>query len=210
MSSPPIASKSSASALCAVPRRPLEEQVLDEVRDPGTGAGLVARARGDPEPERNRANAPQAVRDHALASGERRDLGLAHAVDPSLSREAAEAAPSPGLSLSGDAPPRPPRPPRSSRGGRGSRGGASFARSTSVSGETSSPFSCFATSLRPMRPRSLSTSCTITSSVSPRVRTSSMCATRPGPTFETWSRPSVPFFSSTKAPKSVVLTTRPV
>ena len=40
--------------------------------------------------------------------------------------------------------------------------------------------------------------------------TSSMCATRPGPTFETWSRPSVPFLSSTNAPKSVVFTTFPV
>ena len=51
-----------------------------------------------------------------------------------------------------------------------------------------------------MRPRSLSTSCTSTSTMSPRSMTSSMCATRPGPTFETWSRPSVPFFSSTNAP----------
>ena len=57
---------------------------------------------------------------------------------------------------------------------------------------------------------SLSTSCTITSTMSPRAITSSMCATRPGPTFETWSRPSVPFLSSTKAPNSVVLTTFPV
>ena len=37
-----------------------------------------------------------------------------------------------------------------------------------------------------------------------------MWFTRPGPTFETWSRPSVPFFSSTNAPKSVVFTTLPV
>ncbi len=37
-----------------------------------------------------------------------------------------------------------------------------------------------------------------------------MCATLPGPTFETWSRPSVPFFSSTKAPNCVVFTTLPV
>ena len=37
-----------------------------------------------------------------------------------------------------------------------------------------------------------------------------MCSTRPGPTFETCSSPSVPFFSSTNAPKSVVLTTLPV
>src|SRR6266508_3652543 len=44
----------------------------------------------------------------------------------------------------------------------------------------------------------------------PREITSSMWATRPGPTFETWRRPSVPFFSSTNAPKSVVFTTFPV
>ena len=31
-----------------------------------------------------------------------------------------------------------------------------------------------------------------------------------GPTFETWSSPSVPFFSSTNAPNWVVLTTLPV
>ncbi len=46
--------------------------------------------------------------------------------------------------------------------------------------------------------------------MSPRSITSWMWATRPGPTFETWSRPSVPFFSSTNAPKSVVFTTLPV
>ena len=40
--------------------------------------------------------------------------------------------------------------------------------------------------------------------------TSSMWPTRPGPTFETCRSPSVPFFSSTKAPKSVVFTTLPV
>ena len=45
---------------------------------------------------------------------------------------------------------------------------------------------------------------------SPRAITSSMWLTRPGPTFETWSSPSVPFFSSTNAPKSVVFTTLPV
>ena len=37
-----------------------------------------------------------------------------------------------------------------------------------------------------------------------------MWPTRPGPTFETCSRPSVPFFSSTNAPNWVVLTTLPV
>ena len=39
-----------------------------------------------------------------------------------------------------------------------SRGGASFARSTSSSGWTRPPSSCFATSFSPIRPRALSTS----------------------------------------------------
>jgi polyribonucleotide nucleotidyltransferase len=95
-------------------------------------------------------------------------------------------------------------------GDRGPRGGASFARWISSSGWTSEPFSCLATSLRPIRPRALSTSWTITSSTSPRSITSSMWPTRPGPTLETCRRPSVPFFSSTKAPNWVVFTTLPV
>ena len=49
-----------------------------------------------------------------------------------------------------------------------------------------------------------------TSSTSPRPITSSMWPTRPGPTLETCSSPSVPFFSSTKAPNCVVFTTLPV
>ena len=69
--------------------------------------------------------------------------------------------------------------------GRGRRAGAprapraaarsSPARSAPRAGRAL-PFSCLATSLRPIRPRSLSTSCTITSSTSPRDITSSMCA----------------------------------
>ncbi len=43
--------------------------------------------------------------------------------------------------------------------------------------------------------------------MSPRLITSSMWPTRPGPTFETCSNPSVPFFSSTNAPNCVVFTT---
>ena len=56
---------------------------------------------------------------------------------------AAAAAPAPALAVR--------RGGRSSR----SRGGASFARSISSSGGTRLPFSCFATSLRPIRPRVL-------------------------------------------------------
>ena len=59
-----------------------------------------------------------------------------------------------------------------------------------------------------MRPRSRSTSTTVTSISSPEVRTSSTESTRsPGLTLEMCSRPSVPLTSSTKAPKVVVLTT---
>ena len=95
---------------------------------------------------------------------------------------------------------------RSSR----SRGGASFARSISSSGWTRSPSSCLATSFRPMRPRSLSTSWTITRACR-RARSRPRCGRRArGDSLETCNKPSVPFFSSTKAPNSVVLTTRPV
>ena len=63
-----------------------------------------------------------------------------------------------------------------------------------------------------MRLRALSISTTSTVTVSPRLTTSSTFFTRSplGARREMWSRPSVPFLSSTNAPKSVVLTTRPV
>ena len=59
-----------------------------------------------------------------------------------------------------------------------------------------------------MRLRALSISTTSTVTVSPRLTTSSTFFTRSplGARREMWSRPSVPFLSSTKAPKSVVLT----
>ena len=120
----------------------------------------------------------------------------------------------PRFAVCGAPPPPPPPPPRSrsprGRSSRGSRGGRVLRPLDQLLGRDEAPFSCLATSLRPIRPRSLSTSWTITSSTSPRLITSSMWPTRPGPTFETWSRPSVPFFSSTNAPNSVVLTTLPV
>ena len=159
--------------LRAVPRGALEEQVLDEVGDPGARLGLVARAGADPEAERDRPDAGQALRDDALPTLELGQL-VAHSavmVDGGGRRR-----------------PRPHRYERSrsrgrprprSRGPRGrssrsSRGGAFFARSISSSGWTRLPFSCLATSLSPIRPRSLSTSWTSTSSTSPRVITSSM------------------------------------
>ena len=62
-----------------VARRALEEQVLDEVRDAGACVGLVARARADPEPERDRPNAGDALGDDALARRELGELVLGHA-----------------------------------------------------------------------------------------------------------------------------------
>ena len=63
-----------------------------------------------------------------------------------------------------------------------------------------------------MRLRALSISTTSTVIVSPRLTTSSTVvdALAAGRACEMWSRPSVPFLSSTNAPKSVVLTTLPV
>ena len=62
-----------------VARRALEEQVLDEVRDAGARVRLVARARADPEPERDRAHAGNALGDDALAGRELGELVLRHA-----------------------------------------------------------------------------------------------------------------------------------
>ena len=60
-----------------------------------------------------------------------------------------------------------------------------------------------------MRLRALSISTTSTVTMSPRLTTSSTFSTRSplGASREMWIRPSVPFLSSTKAPKAVVLTT---
>src|SRR5207245_6895940 len=46
---------------------PLEEQVLDEMRNPRTVVALVAGAGADPEPERHRADARHLLGDHAFA-----------------------------------------------------------------------------------------------------------------------------------------------
>ena len=62
-----------------VARRALEEQVLDEVRDARARDGLVPRAGADPEPERDGANAWDALRDDALARRELGELVLRHA-----------------------------------------------------------------------------------------------------------------------------------
>ena len=51
------------------PLRALEQQVLDEVRDAGLGDRLVARAGADPEADRRRADALDALGDDPLAAG---------------------------------------------------------------------------------------------------------------------------------------------
>ena len=68
--------------LRVVARRALEQQVLDEVRDPCPCVRLVSRSRADPEPERDRPDAGQVLADDTLAAGERGQLvGVAHARD---------------------------------------------------------------------------------------------------------------------------------
>ena len=52
----------------------LEEQVLDEVRDPGARVGLVARAGADPEAERDGADTRNVLGDDSLAGGERGEV----------------------------------------------------------------------------------------------------------------------------------------
>jgi hypothetical protein len=67
--------------LRAVPLRALEEQVLDEVRDPGARPRLVARPGADPEPQRDRPHPAQRLAGDALAAGQGRDVRLAHRGD---------------------------------------------------------------------------------------------------------------------------------
>ena len=57
--------------LRGVRARPLEEQVLDEVRDAGARVGLVARAGADPEAERHGADGRNVLGDHPFAGRER-------------------------------------------------------------------------------------------------------------------------------------------
>src|SRR5919204_2135375 len=56
----------------------LEQQVLDEVRDPGLPVRLVARAGADPEAERDRADVVEPFGDQALAAVELRQDVLLH------------------------------------------------------------------------------------------------------------------------------------
>src|SRR5438093_164017 len=58
--------------------RALEQEVFDEVRDARLRLGLVTRAGADPEPDRDRADARDALRDHALARVELREDVLLH------------------------------------------------------------------------------------------------------------------------------------
>src|SRR5207248_2016792 len=70
----------------AVAARALEEQVLDEVRDSGALRRLVARAGADPEADRDRADAGDALADHALAGRELGHLEALHARSLTLGR----------------------------------------------------------------------------------------------------------------------------
>ena len=84
--------------------------------------------------------------------------------EPAIAGSGTHRVPDPGIALAAAARPR-SRPPRSRpRGGRSSRGGAGVfsATSTSSCGRTSFSPSIFATRVRPIRPRSLSTSTTTT------------------------------------------------
>ena len=57
----------------------LEEQVLDEVRDPGPGVRLVARAGADPVADRDRPHVVELLRDHPLPRVELGQLPVLHA-----------------------------------------------------------------------------------------------------------------------------------
>jgi len=63
-----------------VARRPLEEQVLDEVRDPCPIRSLVARADSDPVAERDRSHPGKPLGHDANATRQRRDLRGGHGV----------------------------------------------------------------------------------------------------------------------------------
>ena len=58
--------------------RALEEQVLDEVGDPGARIRLVARAGADPEAERDRADVRDVLGDDAFAGRKRREVVRLH------------------------------------------------------------------------------------------------------------------------------------
>ena len=53
-------------------RAALEQQVLEQVREPGLGLGLAARARADPEPERHGSDGGHVLRHDPYARIERR------------------------------------------------------------------------------------------------------------------------------------------
>ena len=66
--------------LRVVRARSLEQEVLDEMRHPGTIGTLVARPGADPEPERDGTDARHVLRDHALAGIELGEDVLLHVV----------------------------------------------------------------------------------------------------------------------------------
>ena len=159
-------------ALCA-----LEQQVLEKVGDPGLRRGLVTRASPHPEPEGDRAHRGNGLGDDPDAGVELGYLGSgAVALTGALGARRARRR---GRRLAAASPPRPP-PSRRRGGGPGSpvpTEASSSGLLPSTSGSS--------VRRRPMRPRSLSTSTTVTSISSPELSTSSTVPTRsPGFTLE--------------------------
>jgi hypothetical protein len=64
--------------LGCVPRGAFEEEVLDEVRDPRLGVGLVPRAGAHPEAQRDRPHRRDTLGDHAFAGVELREDVFLH------------------------------------------------------------------------------------------------------------------------------------
>ena len=215
--SAPIASK--IWSISSEPKRSVPRNSMCSSRweIPASSVVLGGRARADPEAERHRAHAGHALGDDSHAGVQRGYVDarrLTPGGAPRLSR---------GRGLARAAEPRPPsrRGPRSERSRplrrrRRPRAGRRRRRRRRRCRRRRAPRRtcprCRGPRLRrrPMRPRSRSTSTTRTLTSSPLLSTSSTVSTRwPGETLEMCSSPSVPFASSMKAPKVVVLTTLP-
>src|SRR5918994_2429356 len=189
---------------------PLEQEVLEEMGDAGVSGVLIARADPHPHPERHGTHRGNRLGDDVDPCGKLAELdaGRERLGRPVRAHRRPWRRRPPSPSRERRRPSRPrPRPPPSLP-----RRGPESPVPTSVSSAAALP-STAGSSLRrnPMRPRSRSTSTTVTSSSSPGFNTSSTAPTRsPGLTFEMCRSPSVPLVSSTNAPKAVVFTTLPV
>src|SRR5439155_16188072 len=204
-----------------VARGTAEQHVLEQMRDPRLLRPLGRRTGRDPEAERHRAHAGDALGHDPDARLKRGDAVLARRAQSRsrLWRGRPEPRVPPPEPYPRDWPPS-RRRPRSARSrplleesrpppSRGARGPAPVPTPTSSSTDLPATSGSWARR-RPMRPRSRSTSTTRTVTSSPRLSTSSTLSTRwPGDTLEMCSSPSVPLASSMKAPKVVVFTTLP-